>query len=176
MTDMDIAEMWRSMRTAPADAPRPGAHFATAGEGITTSITQDCVVALPRVSYSPDLVTVTVTSQRPGVAGHVRVAANLNSPDGSYQGPTTLVGQGDFTAAASQVTIRFVVLPWTGFPVLGFGGVADWADGAPQSLTLDYVLLECNPWVWWWWPARVLDFVTRPFARTSSTPPRSGSG
>ena len=39
---MDIAQTWRSMRPDPTDAPRPGAHQATAGEGITTSITQDC--------------------------------------------------------------------------------------------------------------------------------------
>ena len=86
---MDIADAWRTLRTNPADAPRAGAHLETAGQSITTTITQECVVALPRASYSPDLVTITVTSLRPGVAGHVTVGANLNSPDGSYQGPTT---------------------------------------------------------------------------------------
>jgi hypothetical protein len=173
---MDIAGLWRSFRPNPADAPRAGAHFAPVGAGITTSISQECVVALPRSSYSPNLVTVTVTSLRPGAAGHVRVAANLNTPNGSYQGPTTTVGDGDFTATNSQVIVRFVVLPWAGFPVLGFGGVADWTDGTPQSLTLDYVLLECNPWVWWGWPARILNALTSPFSRSSSTSPGSGTG
>jgi hypothetical protein len=99
------------------------------------------------------------------VAGHVRVYANLNTPNGSYQGPTTKVGENDFSATSSEVSIRFVVLPWTGVPVLGFGAVVDWVDGAPQSLTLDYVLLACNPWVWWWWPTRVFDVLTRPFVK-----------
>jgi len=162
---MEIAATWRSMRANAADVPRPGAHLATAGPGVMTSIKQDCVVALPPVSYSPDLVTVTVTSHRPGVAGHVRVYANLNTPNGSYQGPTTKVGENEFSATSSEVSIRFVVLPWTGVPVLGFGAVVDWADGAPQSLTLDYVLLACNPWVWWWWPTRLLDLLTRPFVK-----------
>jgi hypothetical protein len=45
--------------------------------------------------------------------------ANLNSPDDSYQGPTTTVSHGEFTATSSKVIVRFVVLPWTGFPVIG---------------------------------------------------------
>jgi hypothetical protein len=80
------------------------------------TISQECVVAVPRASYSPNLVTITVTSHRPGVAGHVTVGANLNSRYFSYQGPTTTVGHAEFTAAISQVVVRFVVLPWTGFP------------------------------------------------------------
>ena len=104
---MDIADAWRTLRTNPADAPRAGVHLETAGQGITTTITQECVVALPRASYSPDLVTITVTSLRPGVAGHVTVGANLNSPDGSYQGPATTVGHGEFTATSSQVVVHF---------------------------------------------------------------------
>jgi hypothetical protein len=119
MMTMEIAEIWRSMRPDPAGTPRAGAHLETAGQAITTSIRQECVIALPRASYSPDLVTVSVTSLRPGVAGQVTVGANLNSPDGSYQGPTTTVGHGQFTATSSQVLVRFVVLPCTGFPVLG---------------------------------------------------------
>ena len=90
---MDIAGLWRSMRTDPADAPRPGAHQQTAGPGITISVTQQCQIALPLTSLSPDEVTVTVTSHRPGVAAQVSIAANFNSPDGSYQGPTTTVGR-----------------------------------------------------------------------------------
>ena len=54
-------------------------------------------------------------------------------------------------------------VPWAGFPVLGFDAQVDWADGAPQSITLDYVLLECNPWVWW--PARFIDVLIGTFAR-----------
>jgi|SRR5271166_462745 len=158
---MDIADAWQRLRTDPAGVPRAGLHLETAGQQIATNITQECVVALPRANYSPDLVTVTVNSFRPGVAGHVTVGANLNSRDFSYQGPTTTVGHGEFTAMTSQIVVRFVVLPWAGFPVLGFDAQVDWADGAPQSITLDYVLLECNPWVWWQWPARFIDLLTR---------------
>jgi hypothetical protein len=163
---MDITHVWRTLRADPTALPHVGSHLETAGQEITTTISQECVVALPRASYSPNLITITVTSHRPGVAGHVTVGANLNSRDFSYQGPTTTVGHGELTAASSQVIVRFVVLPWTGFPVLGFDGQVDWSDGAPQSITLDYVLLECNPWVWWWWPSRVLDLLTHPFGRT----------
>ena len=94
MADMDIAGMWQRLRAGPADAPRPGAHQATAGPGITVDVTQQCQVALPVSGFSPDEVTVTVTSHRPGVAAQVTIGANLNSPDGSYQGPTTTVGNG----------------------------------------------------------------------------------
>jgi hypothetical protein len=48
-----------------------------------------------------------VASNRPGVAAQVSVAANLNSPDGSYQGPTTVVGQGQFSATTSSVLANF---------------------------------------------------------------------
>jgi hypothetical protein len=165
---MDITGLWHSFRPNSADAPRPGAHYATAEAGIRTTLSQDCVIALPPSSYSPNLVTVTVTSLRPGVAGHVTVLVNLNSRDASYQGPTINVGEGDFTATNSQVIVRFVVLPWVGLPMLGYGGVADWADGT-RSLTLNYVLFECNPWTWWAWPARILNALTGPFSRRSSS-------
>jgi hypothetical protein len=114
-------------------------------------------------------VRLTIASNRPGVAAEVTIAANLNSPDGSYQGPTTRVGQGQFTVTTSQVHAGFVVLP-SGWPVLGVGAEATWADGAPNSVTLTYVQLECDPWVWWRWLIPVLDILTRPFsARTNST-------
>jgi hypothetical protein len=172
---MDIAGMWRSMRADPADAPQAGAHQETAGEGITISVTQQCQIALPLTSLNPDEVTVTISSHRPGVAGQVTIGANFNSLDGSYQGPTTTVGQGQFTATSSQVHAGFVVLP-SGWPVLGVGAEATWADGVSHSVALTYVQLECDPWVWWRWLIPVLDILTRPFARTSSIPPRSSSG
>jgi hypothetical protein len=172
--DMDIAGMWRRMRASPADAPHPGAHQETAGVGITISVTQQCQVALPLPSFSPDEVSVTVTSHRPGVAAQVRIAANLNSPDGSYQGPTTIVGQGQFTATSVSIHAGFIVLPAAGWPVLGVGAEAVWADGAPSSGALFYWQLECDPLVWWGWPIRILAILTRPFsARTSQIPPRS---
>ncbi|HEV2370887.1 MAG TPA: hypothetical protein VGS19_01850 [Streptosporangiaceae bacterium] len=90
---MDIAGMWRGMRAGPADVPRPGAHQAPA-DGITlSSVTQQCQVALPVPGITPDEVTVTVTSQRPGVAAQVTIGANLNSQDGSYQGPRRRSGR-----------------------------------------------------------------------------------
>ena len=75
----------------------------------------------------------TITSNRPGVDAQVTIAANLNSPDGSYQGPTTAVGQGQFTSTSSQVHASFVVLP-SGWPVLGVGAETTWADGTPHSV------------------------------------------
>ena len=172
MADMEIAGMWQRLRTGPADAPRPGSHQATAGPGITVDVTQQCQVALPVSSFSPDEVTVTVTSHRPGVAAQVTIGANLNSPDGSYQGPTTTVGKGQFTAPARRSILvlsscrRRVACP-------GRGAEAIWEDGAPHRIALDYWQLACDPLVWWQWLIRILAIVTRPFsARTSRIPPR----
>jgi hypothetical protein len=79
---MDVAALWRSLRTDPAKAPHIGAHQATAGEGITINVAQTCQVALPpRRNLIPE-VSVTITSNRPGVAAQVTIGANLNSPDG----------------------------------------------------------------------------------------------
>ena len=97
------------------------------------------------------------------------IYANLNSVDGSYQGPTSQVGQGQFTATNSQVKAGFVVLP-TMWPVVGLGAEAVWEDGAEHSLTLTYFGLVCR-WAWWWlWLIRVLDVLTlRPLrARTGA--------
>ena len=156
---MDVARLWQSLRSNPADAPRAGVLLQTAGSDITISVTQECLIALPpRRSRIPE-VTVTVTSQRPGVAGQVTIGANFNSPDGSYQGPTTAVGQGQFTATELQVRVRFVLLP-SGFPVLGVGAVADYADGV-HSATLTYVQIACNPWVWWHWLTPAVGILNR---------------
>ena len=171
---MDIAGTWRSMRSDPAEVPRPGAHLQGAGQGITITVTQQCQVALPLSGSRADEVTVTVTSQRPGVAAQVSVGANLNSPDGSYQGPTTTVGQGQFTATDSEVQAGFVVLPAAGWPVLGVGAEATWADGSTQSFALTYVELQCDPLVWWRWVIRVLAVLTSPFLDRSRTE-RSGT-
>ena len=164
---MDIADMWRSMRSGSDEVPRPGAHLEAAGQGITITVTQQCQVALPLSDSRADEVTVTVTSQRPGVAAQVTVGANLNSPDGSYQGPTTTVGQGQFTATDSEVQAGFVVLPAAGWPVLGVGADATWADGTAQSFALTYVELECDPLVWWRWVIRVLAVLSSPFFERS---------
>lgn len=100
---MDVADVWRNLRTNPADVPQAGIHLQTAGSEITISVAQECLVALPpRLTMTP-VVNVTITSQRPGVAGQVTIGANFNSLDGSYQGPTTNVGQGQFTDTISQV-------------------------------------------------------------------------
>lgn len=161
---MDIADMWRSMRSDPAEAPRPGVRLEAAAQGITITVAQQCQVTLPLSSVPADEVTVTVTSHRPGVAAQLSIGANLNSADGSYQGPTITVGQGQFTATGSQVQAGFVVLPAAGWPVLGVGAEATWADGTAQSLALTYVELECNPLVWWRWLIRILAILTRPFS------------
>jgi len=155
---MDIAAVWRSRRPNPVDAPRAGVQLALAG-GITLTLTQECQVALPSGNKIPE-VRVTVTSNRPGVAAQINVYANVNSPDGNYQGPTRLVGTGQFTATSSQVEIGFIVQP-SGFPVLGVGSEAIWADGEPHSLTLGYWQIACNPWVWWNWFVPVAGVFTR---------------
>lgn len=158
---MDIAQVWRTMRTDPADAPRPGVQHADAG--ITVTVTQECQVSVPLKGFSPDEVTVTVTSNRPGVAAQVNVGANLNTPSGSYQGPTIAVGTRQFTGAISKVRVGFVSLP-SGFSVLGIGVEAVWSDGAPSSFHLSYVEIPCDFWVWWRVLVPFLDTVTRPFA------------
>jgi hypothetical protein len=159
---MDIANTWRSMRAPSGDAPHAGAHLDAAGE-ITITIVQDCRLALPSANRVP-AVTVTIASNRPGMAAQVTVSANLNSPDGSYQGPTKIVGQGQFTATNSTVQANFVVLP-SGWPVLGVGAEATWTDGTPHSVALNYVQLECDPWVWWRWLVPVVGTLIRPFSR-----------
>jgi hypothetical protein len=175
MTDMDIAGMWRNWRADPADVPHAGARLATAEPGITISVAQECQIALPPRSNLIPAVSVTVTSQRPGIGAQVTIAANFNTPDGSYQGPTTTLGQGQFTATISQVQVHFVLLP-SGFPVLGVGAVADWADGA-HSATLTYEQIACDPWVWWRWVTPIIGILSRSFsAVTSAMPLRGRSG
>ena len=165
---MDVAALWRSLRTDPAKAPHIGAHQATAGEGITINVAQTCQVALPpRRNLIPE-VSVTITSNRPGVAAQVTIGANLNSPDGSYQGPTTTVGQGQFMATVSEVRTGFVILP-SGWPVLGVGAEAIWADGSPHSVTLTYVQIACDPWVWWSWLMPIVAVLSRVFSPSTGS-------
>ncbi len=161
---MDIAGMWRDMHPDTAEMPRPGIHQEAPADGITITVAQQCQVALPVPSLKADEVTVTVTSHRPGVAAQVTVGANLNSADGSYQGPTTTVGQGQFTATDSQVRVGFVVLPTDPWPVLGVGAEATWADGTAQSIDLTYVQIECEHLVWLSWLIRLITILTRPFS------------
>ena len=159
MTKIDIASLWRSVRTNPTDTPHAGVHLQAAGSGITISVAQECLIALPpRLNRIPE-VSVTVTSQRPGVAAQVSIAANFNTPDGSYQGPTTAVGHGQFTDTSSQVHARFILLP-SGFPVLGVGAVADYADGV-HGVALTYEQIACDPWVWWRWLTPIAGFLSR---------------
>ena len=159
--DVDIARLWQSLRTNPSAAPHAGVHLQAAGSEITISVAQECLIALPPQSSRIPEVNVTITSHRPGVAAQVTIAANFNSHDGSYQGPTTMVSQGQFTATNSEVHARFVLLP-SGFPVLGVGAVADYADGV-HSVTLTYEQIACNPWVWWQWLTPIAGILRRPF-------------
>ena len=83
---MDVAALWRSLRTDPAKAPHIGAHQATAGEGIAINVAQTCQVALPaRRNLIPE-VSVTITSNRPGVAAQVTIEANLQQPGRQLSG------------------------------------------------------------------------------------------
>lgn len=171
---MDIADLWRSMRADPAEVPRPGARQQTAAPGIAISLTQQCQVTMPLTYLSPDEVSVTVTSDRAGVPAEVIIAANFNSPDGSYQGPTWTVGQGQFTATTSQIQVGFIVMP-AGWPVLGVGAVATWEDGAPDSAALTYVQIECQPPLLWQWVIRTLAVLTTSFQSRRAAPSRGKS-
>jgi hypothetical protein len=93
--------------------------------------TQECQVALPSANRIPEI-GVTITSNRPGIAAQVTIAANLNSPDGSYQGPMTNVGHGEFAANSNKVRSGFIVLP-SGWPILGVGAEVTWSDGRHQA-------------------------------------------
>jgi hypothetical protein len=158
---VDLASMWRGLRAEPAEMPAPGVHRAAAAGDLTIDVTQECLSSLPRMpGLKHNVCTVTVTSHRPGVAGQVTIGANFNSPDGSYQGPTTTVGQGEFTATTATVQARFVLLP-AGWPVLGVGAEATWADNAPQSGALSYWQIACDPLVWWQWPIRAIAAVSQ---------------
>ena len=160
---MDVASMWRSLRTNPADVPHAGVNLRSAGSELTIAVAQECLIALPpRQSLIPE-VSVTVTSLRPGVAAQVTIGANFNSSDGIYQGPTTIVGQGQFNDTGSEVHARFVLLP-AGFAVLGVGAVADFADGVDGG-TLTYQQIACNPWVWWRWLAPIAGTLSKLFSR-----------
>lgn len=148
---MDIADIWRNVHASPDKVPFPGAHLETPPEpGITISVTQQCQLVLPSSDLIANEVTVTVTSLRPGVAAQVSIFANFNNLGGSYQGPSTEVGRGHFTATRPQVDTAFVVLPGMGGPVgwdafLGIAAEAIWADGAPLSVALTYEELpKCN--------------------------------
>jgi hypothetical protein len=162
MTSMDdVANMWRALRTNPAEVPQPGVLVQSAGSEIAINAVQECVVALPPRATMTPVVDVTVTSQRPGFAGLVSIGANFNSLDGSYQGPTTRVGQGQFTGTVSEVHARFILLP-SGFPVVGIGAVVDYADGV-HGATLTYQQIACNPWVWWQWLTPIAGTLSRFF-------------
>jgi len=156
---MDVADVWRSLRNNPLEVPRVGIHLQTAGSEITINVAQECLIALPPRATTTPVVDVTITSQRPGIAGQVTIGANFNSLDGSYQGPTTNVGQGQFTDTISQVHARFILLP-SGFPVVGVGAVVDYADGV-HGATLTYQQIACNPWVWWQWLTPIAGTLTR---------------
>jgi hypothetical protein len=150
MAEMDTARLWRGMQVDPAIALAPGAHQQTADMGITLGVTQHCQVALPLWdsplwSFKPSEINVTVSSNRPGVAAKVTVAANLNSLDLNYQGSPITVGHGEFTATSGHIYAGFVGLRPAGWPLIGVGAFATWQDGAPDSVDLTYLLLECEP-------------------------------
>ena len=97
---MDIPRMWRSMRADPADAPHAGTHLETAEPGITISVTQECQIALPPQNNLIPAVSVTVTSQRPGMAAQVVIGANFNTRTGA----TRVLRQGSDRASSPPPT------------------------------------------------------------------------
>lgn len=168
---MDIADLWRRMRTDPADVPRPGVSRQTDPAGISISFTQFCDAPLPLHRWDlVDNVNVTVTSDRSGQPGQVLIAANLNSQDLSYQGPTWIVGEGQFTATVSQVRASFSLLP-VQLPVLGVGAQATWQDGTPDSAALTYQEIGCHPPLWWQWLIRIIALTSRSFENKASRGP-----
>ena len=106
-------------------------------------------------------VSVTVTSQRPGVAGQVTIASNFNTPDGSYQVIRQRSAKSSSRIRAHKSISAFILLP-SGFSVLGVGAVADYADGV-HSGALIYEQIACNPWVWWSWLNPVAGILSRVF-------------
>jgi hypothetical protein len=166
---MDIAALWRGLRTEPGETPRPGVSRQTAPPGISISFTQSCVTPIPlRHGYVADQVNVVVMSDRPGQPGQVIIAANLNSQDLSYQGPTWTVGEGEFTATTAQLQASFVLLPTGGLPVLGVGAQATWQDGTPDSAALTYAEIGCRPPAWWQWLIRIVAITSRSFESKAS--------
>ena len=117
-------------------------------------IAQTCQVALPpRRNLIPE-VSVTITSNRPAwPLAQATIGANLNSPDGSYQGPTTMaVGEGQFMATVSEVA-QVLAHPtlWLARSGRRARSHLGAGTGSPHSVTLTYVQIACDPWVWWSW-------------------------
>jgi hypothetical protein len=177
MKDVDIADTRRRMGAGPAGAIGPDAQQQTADQAIKISnLTQQCQQTIPLQTLAVDVVTVTVTSQRPGVAAQVSFWANFNSLGLSYQGPSIAVGQDQFTDTKSRAEASFAVQS-SSFPILGVAAAATWADGAPESVALQYAVIVCFWKRWWIWLMRLLGSLgLRPSsASATSTPPQSGS-
>jgi len=177
MNDVDIADLSRRLRADPTVALRPGEQQQTADQGIKiSSLTQQCQQTIPLQTLAVDVVTVTVTSQRPGVAAQVSFWANFNSLDLSYQGPSIAVGQGQFTDTNSQAQASFAVQS-SNWPILGVATTATWADGAPESLALQYAVIVCFWKRWWIWLMRVLGSLGLHPSSASAAPipPQSSS-
>jgi hypothetical protein len=150
---MEIPDVWRHAQAHHATTAqvRPGQPQQAPPDSLAiTDIVQQCqnIIPILHLNLLIDAVTVTVTSGRPGVGGQVTVGVNLNSFDGSYQGPVSIVGQGQFTATNSQFQTTFTIWP-DQWPMLGVGAWTYWDDGAPKSFALEYKDIACG-WPWWW--------------------------
>ena len=109
---MDIADVWRILRADPADAPRADAHVETAEQGITTRLTQECVVALP-----PGVTPQSSHRNSDGPSATVLLAMwQLVLTSTARTAATTVLRQRLATASSppqlSQVVVPFVFLPW----------------------------------------------------------------
>jgi hypothetical protein len=165
---MDIAGLWRSLRTDSAEVPRPGVSRQTDPAGISLSVSQFCEAPVPLVHrFVADHVTVTVTSNRPGQPGQVVMGGNFNSAGGNYQGPTWPIGEGQFTSTTSQVQASFVLIPIR-WPYLGVYAQVTWQDGTPDSLAITYVEIGCHPPIWWQWLIRIIAVTSRSFENKTS--------
>ncbi len=126
-----------------AAASHTGGARAAAGVSLR-SIKQRCVTVTvngKRVTF--DRVTVTAASGRKHAAATVSFEYNLNSADGSYQGPASQFAVGHFTKKRGTATAT-LRLPQPAYPVLGLSAAAVWADGRPTSYALDYKkILAC---------------------------------
>ena len=149
---MDITHVWRTLHADPAALPHVGAHLETAGqESQARSCPSDRKC---RMSAS------SARSRR-----FCKFLSWLSFEMAGQNNSLSVTGIPQNVAITeSEITVRFH--PGRAFPCSALMLRSIGWTGAPQSITLDYVSLECNPWVWWWWPSRVLHLLIHPFGRT----------
>lgn len=119
-------------------APANGSVAAAGGVHIKHVKQQCTVVRRAGKKVTVDRVTVTAVSGRPGVRAVLDFAYNLNSADGTYQGPAKRFAVRHFTKPKGKTSAWFS-LAKTAWPIMGLSVEATWSDGAAPSIDLTYV-------------------------------------